>query len=195
LLSAAVPVVTGLTQGCSPIGPVHQVTASQGAWILGLDGQPAIDVLRAEVGEVLARDLRRIGGYIHAALPIAASDRADYVVRNLIGIDARRDAIAVGDEFRGGDALMFVRRDGAAAQADLTRMLDDLLTRSEGRPVRGALYHSCIGRGPHLFGPDSAELRTIERALGAVPLVGFATNGEIFDDRLYGHAGVLSLFL
>ena len=91
--------------------------------------------------------------------------------------------------------MQFVKRDGTEAQADLRRMLDDLRRRTAGRPIRGALYHSCVARGPHMFGPDSAELRMIERALGPVPLAGFFTNGEIFRDRLYGYSGVLTLFL
>lgn len=195
LLAAGVPVVTGLSQGCSPIGPVHQVTGCQGPWVSSLDGRPALEVLREEVGEVLSRDLARIGGYIHAALPVAGSDRADYVVRNLVGLDVPREAIAIGDQLRRGDGLMLVRRDAASAQADLGRMLEDLMARTEGRPVRGALYHTCVARGPHLFGPDSAELAAIEGVLGPVPLAGFFTNGEIFHDRLYGYTGVLTLFL
>jgi small ligand-binding sensory domain FIST len=90
---------------------------------------------------------------------------------------------------------MFVKRDPATALADLSRMLEDLHRRTAGRTIRGALYHSCVARGPHMFGPDSAELKTIERALGPVPLAGFFTNGEIFRDRLYSYSGVLTLFV
>jgi small ligand-binding sensory domain FIST len=195
LMSAEVPLITGLSQGCTPIGPVHEVTASQGPWVLGLDGRPAVAVLEEEIGEVLARTPQRVAGYIHAALPLAGSDRADYVVRPLLAIDAKRAIIAIGDDLRRGDPLRFVKRDGSAAQADLRRMLGDLRTRARGRPIRGALYHSCVARGRHMFGPDSAELRMIEAALGPVPLAGFFTNGEVYRDRLYGYTGVLTLFL
>jgi small ligand-binding sensory domain FIST len=195
LITPQVPVVTGISQGCSPIGPVHEVTGCRDAWITGLDGRPALEVLKEEMGELLARQLKRIGGYIHVALPVQGSDRADYLVRNLHGLNLQQQAIAVGTTLRRGDPLMFVRRDGAAAQADLRRMLGELRARTEGRPVRGALYHVCIARGPHLFGPDSAELRIIEDALGPVPLAGFFANGEIFNDRLYAYTGVLTLFL
>lgn len=195
LLTPDVPVITGISQGCSPIGPVHEVTGCRDAWITGLDGRPALDVLKEEVGELLARQLKRIGGYIHVALPVQGSDRADYLVRNLVGLNMQQQAIAVGATLRSGDPVIFVRRDGAAAQADLRRMLVDLRARTEGRPVRGALYHVCIARGPNLFGPDSAELRIIEDALGPVPLAGFFANGEIFHNRLYAYTGVLTLFL
>jgi small ligand-binding sensory domain FIST len=195
LLSDQIQVLTALSQGCTPVGPAHEVTASQGPWILTLDGRPAIDVLRQDIGEVLARNLERIGGFIHVALPTFGADRPDYVVRNLLAVDARRGIIAVGDELRRGAALMFVKRDAVEAHADLHRMLRDLRGRIAGRPVRGALYHSCVARGPHMFGPDSAELKTIEQALGPLPLAGFFTNGEIFRDRLYSYSGVLTLFL
>ena len=39
------------------------------------------EVLKDDIGEVLAQDLQRIGGYIFAAFPVADSDRADYMVR------------------------------------------------------------------------------------------------------------------
>jgi small ligand-binding sensory domain FIST len=117
------------------------------------------------------------------------------VVRNLLGLDVQRNIVAVGAELRRGDPVMFVKRDGGTAQADLRRMLHDLMRRAEGRPIRGALYHSCVARGPNMFGPDSAELRTIEAALGPVPLAGFFTNGEVFRNRLYSYTGVLTLFL
>ena len=195
LLTPEVPVITGISQGCSPIGPVHEVTACHDAWITGLDGRPALEVLKEEIGELLARQLKRIGGYIHVALPVHGSDRADYLVRNLLGLNLKQQAIATGATLRRGESLMFVRRDGAAAQADLRRMLGDLKQRAAGRPIRGALYHVCIARGPNLFGPDSAELRIIEDALGPVPLAGFFANGEIFHNRLYAYTGVLTLFL
>jgi small ligand-binding sensory domain FIST len=195
LLDAAVPVITGLSQGCTPIGPVREVTDCRGPWIRTLDRRPALAVLKEDVGEVLARDLRRIEGFVQAAIPLLGSDRADYLVRNLLGLDVNGCMVAVGEELRRGDPLMFVKRDGGTAQADLRRMLHDLLRRAEGRPVRGALYHSCIARGPHMFGPDSGELRAIEAVLGQVPLAGFFTNGEIFRNRLYSYTGVLTLFL
>jgi small ligand-binding sensory domain FIST len=195
LLDAGVPVITGLTQGCTPIGPVHEVTDCRGPWIRTLDRRPALAVLKEDIGEVLARDLRRIDGFVQAAIPLVGSDRADYLVRNLLGLDVNSGMVAIADELRRGDPLMFVKRDGSTAQADLRRMLRDLMRRAEGRTVRGALYHSCVARGPHMFGPDSGELRAIEAALGPVPLAGFFTNGEIFRNRLYSYTGVLTLFL
>jgi len=78
--------------------------------------------------------------------------------------------------------------------ADLKRMLEGLKRRA-GSPPKAGLYFSCVGRGPSLFGDDSAELRVVHEALGDFPLVGFFGNGEISRDRLYGYTAVLTLFL
>ncbi len=192
LFGSGLNVTTGLSQGCSPIGPVRTVTAAQRNVLFELDGHPALEVFKQDIGEVLARKLERVAGYIHAAFPVAGSDTGDYLVRNLMGIDAARGWLAVGEQVAVGDRVLFVRRDRQAAEQDLVRMLQKL-KRGCPRP-RGGLYFSCLARGPNLFGAESAELQIIRRELGDVPLVGMFCNGEISNNRLYGYTGVLTLF-
>ena len=194
LFAAELGVATGLTQGCTPIGPMHEVTEGRDNVVAGLDGKPAFEVFKEEIGELLAHDLSRIAGYVHAAIPIPGSDTGDYRVRNLLGVHPEEGWVSIGEELAAGDRLMFVRRDGAAALVDLRRMLDDVTARAGG-PPRAALYYSCVARGPNLFGPDSVELQTVAKALGDVPLIGFFANGEISNNRLYGYTGVLTLLL
>ncbi len=193
MFAEEVEVTTGLTQGCTPIGEVHQVTAAAGQTVLRLDGRPALEVFKDDIGELLARDLARVAGYVHAALPVSGSDTGDYLVRNLVGIDPKAGALSIAAEMEAGERLMFVRRDADAATKDLQRMLVRLKGRAEG-PIRGAVYHSCVARGPNLFGPDSAELGIVRSVIGDVPLVGLFCNGEISHDRLYTYTGVLTLF-
>jgi len=194
LFAADVAVATGLSQGCSPVGPVRTVTECENHVVAEIDGRPAFDVLKEDMGELLARDLRRALGYIHVALPIAGSDTGDYLVRNLIGIDPENGLIGIGAYVERGDRIMFARRDHDAAEADLKRMLAGLSQRT-GSPIRGGIYVSCVARGPNLFGDGARELELIADALGDFPLVGFFANGEICRDRLYGYTGVLTLFL
>ena len=193
LLREDVRIQTGLSQGCTPLGPVHRITEGRDQVIMMLDGRPALDVFYEDIGERVARDPSRIGGYIHAALPIEDSDRADYLVRNLIGIDPMRRWLAVGAQIASGDRVMFVRRDPASAREDLDRMLTHLARRLDG-PPSGALYFSCVARGEHMFGETGAELAMIRRTIGPVPLLGFACGGEICNGRLYGYTGVLAVF-
>lgn len=195
LFEPDVAVATGLTQGCSPIGPVHEVTDCQENIIIALDERPALEVLKEDIGEILARDLTRIGGYIYVAFPVSGMDRPDYLVRNLVAIDPAAEVFAVGAGVAEGDTIMFCRRDGQAAHVDLKRMLDDLTGRVGDTVPKGGIYHSCLARGPNLFGSNSEELRTIQGALGDIPIIGMFCNGEISHQRLYGYTGVLSLFL
>jgi small ligand-binding sensory domain FIST len=195
LFSPELEVVTDHTQGCSPIGPVHRIDRSEQNLVLQLDKRPALEVLKEDVGEVLSRDLRKLGGYIFVGLPIRGSDTGDYQVRNLMGLDLEQQLIAVGDYMEECDQLMFCRRDGNTAREDMQQMLTRIARRVDGHPIRGGVYISCLGRGRSQFGDESAELKMISEALGDFPLVGFFANGELYNGRLYGYTGVLSLFL
>ena len=195
LFNEQVAISTDHTQGCSPIGPVHQVTRAERNIAFTLDQRPALEVMKQDVGEVLAKDLSRLGGYIFAALPIAESDTGDYLVRQLLGFDPERQLVAVGDMLEKQDRLMFCRRDGNTAQEDMQRMLERFSRRTGERQIRGGIYISCLGRGRYQFGENSEELEMIRQQLGDFPLVGFFANGEIYNGRLYGYTGVLTLFL
>jgi small ligand-binding sensory domain FIST len=194
LFAPEIAVAAGHTQGCTPIGPRRRITRSRRNVLIELDGEPALEMFKQDIGEVLARDLNRAAGYIFAGLPVEGSDEGDYLVRNLVGIDAAQGLVAIGDYAEEGAEVMFCRRDGNTARTDLLRMLGDLQGRI-ATPPRGAVYVSCLGRGRQQFGDESQELCLIREELGDVPLLGFFANGEIFANRLYGYTGVLTLFL
>ena len=194
LFAPDLKVVTGLSQGCTPIGPRRTITEAEDNLVKRIDERPAVEVFVEDIGELLARDLRRVGGYVYVAFPIAESDTGDYLVRNLTGIDTDQGWLGVGHNVTAGDRIQFCRRDHAAAVEDLQRMLADVKARCDG-PPRAGLYYACVARGPNLFGDQSEELRLIRDALGEFPLVGFFANGEISHDRLYGYTGVLALIL
>jgi len=190
LFGEAVPVAIGLSQGCTPIGPSRLVTDADRTIVKAIDGRPAVEALRQDLG-----DAPQGGDPVLVALPVVGSDTADYLVRNLGGLDPARGWLAVGATVAAGQPIRFVRRNRAAAIADLGRMLDGLAQRTAAGPIKGGVYVSCVARGPHLFGPDAAELGMIRARLGNFPLVGFFANGEICRGRLYTHTGVLTLFL
>lgn len=193
IFDSTVNVISGLTQGCSPIGPQHTITDCEAHLVQELDHRSALEVMKEDIGEVLSRDLNRIGGYIFAGFPVAESDTGDYLVRNLIGIDIEHEYIGIGEYLYNGQSMMFCRRDGQTAIADLKRMLEDLKNRLPS-PPKGGLYFSCLGRGKNLFGDQSQEMKLIAEYLGNTPIVGFYANGEIAGQRLYGYTGVLTLF-
>ena len=193
LFSERVKLATRLTQGISPLGPRHRITTANKNVIGSLDHRPALDVMKEEIGEVLARDLRRAAGYIFVGLPVRGSDTGDYLVRNILGVDPQNHLVAVGEYVEPGDELLFCRRDQQTAEDDLQRMLAAIGAQLSA-PIRGGVYYSCLGRGQHMFGAPSRELELIRDTLGGFPLVGFFANGEISHNRLYGYTGVLTLF-
>ena len=194
LLSAQIPVISGLTQGCTPLANRHTITRADGNILAEIDGRPALDVFKEDIGEVLAKDLKRVSGYIFAGLPVPGSDTGDYLVRNLIGIDPGEKLLAIGDNLEDDVPIMFCRRDGDTAREDMLRMLADLKKRATGE-IKGGIYYTCVGRGRNQFGDNSEELKMIREQLGDFPLVGFFANGEISHNRLYGYTGVLTPFL
>jgi small ligand-binding sensory domain FIST len=193
LLGGRLSVAVGLTQGCTPVGPAHEVTRADGQVLITLDRQRAFDILCEDVGVAEGADPRPWLANVHAALPVPGSDTADYVVRNLIGIDPRHGLVAIADTPAAGDRVLFVRRDAESARKDLARMLSDLKARLTGTP-RAGLYYSCVARGPNLFEGEAFELKAIAEAFGDIPIAGFFGNGEISNNRVYGYTGVLTLF-
>jgi len=202
----------------------RRITAGEENLITALDDERAFDALLQDAGivenvaalgssertrEALAQ-LKVLGrrGLLFVGIEPAQADahesirRDDYLVRPVVAIDPSRGAVAVGTPIEPGQTVRFCVRDETAARKDLTRICaeirDHLHEQSERqrRPVaaRGAIYVSCLGRGTHLFGEQSEELRIIAQQLGDVPLAGFYANGEISGRSLYGFSGVLTVF-
>jgi small ligand-binding sensory domain FIST len=218
-----------VTQGCQPLGPTRTVTACERNVVTALDGQPALACLLGDLGIENLGDPRQVVPRLRATLVgVTGAHDAPLVrpgqfgtetrVRNLIGLDPARNAVAVAEMLEPGMKIAFCERDVAAARRDLVRICseirEELESHSEplalqaavpgplpGEPARrilGALYVSCAGRGGPHFGGPSAELKIVQHALGTdgqdVPLVGFFASGEIARYHLYGYTGVLTVF-
>lgn len=225
---AQVELVSRVTQGCQPIGAQAAITAAQDNVVLELDGEPALDVLLDTLGVTLQGDaqaaLRAVRATLAGLEDADAPQRqrtghfgADTRVRHIVGLDATRSGVALGDHVEVGMRLAFCQRNVGAARADLMRICaeirEELSPQLEeaqalpaagsaphaepagGRRICGALYVSCSGRGGPHFGGSSAELQIVRHALGDVPLAGFFAGGEIAAHRLYGYTGVLTVFV
>lgn len=194
LFGADVGVATCLSQGCKPVGEGHVISDCLDNVIIGLDGRRAVEAFATDLGGRYREDPLSATRQIHVAIPVEGSDVGDYLVREIIGIDPGRGWLAIASHVQPGDRLMFVERDADTARNDLERALDRLKGRLSA-PPKGALYVSCIARGPGMFGKAGEEAGILRRALGDVPLIGFFANGEISNGRVYGHTGVLTLFI
>lgn len=198
-----------LTQGCQPVAPARTVTAAEGPLLLGLDGEPALGRLLADLGldrhrpqaaiPVLRSTLLglRPAGAAQRSRAAAADALDEQVrVRPLIGLDLQRQALALGESLQPGDQLIPCQRNPQAALRDLRRMATQLRAEveDEGRRLVGALYVSCAGRGGPHFGAPHAEAQLLRHALGELPTVGFFAGGEVMGGTLYGYSGVLAAF-
>lgn len=217
-LGAGLPLLSRVTQGCQPIGPVRQITAAEHNLVQTLDDQSALPLLLGDLKVDL--DQPRLALPVLRATLVGLSDApqagdgglvrpgqfgTDTRVRHLIGLDPGRGAFAVAERVESGMRLAFCQRDVDAARRDLVRIcaeLRDELTPDDPPPgftpesrIAAAVYISCAGRGGPHFGGPSAELQIIRHALGDVPLAGFFAGGEIARHHLYGYTGVLTLLL
>jgi small ligand-binding sensory domain FIST len=224
-----VALISRVTQGCQPLGPTRTVTACERNVVTALDGQPALACLLGDLGIQNLGDPRQVVPRLRATL-VGVTGAHDAVlvrpgqfgtetlVRNLIGLDPARNALAVAQALEPGMKIAFCERDVAAARRDLVRICSEIREELEShneplavqvsssgpgpaeRPRRmlGALYVSCSGRGGPHFGGPSAELKIVQHALAGdgpeVPLVGFFAAGEIARYHLYGYTGVLTVF-
>ena len=139
---ARVPLLSRVTQGCQPVGPVQRITASQNNVVLQLDGQPALDVLMHTLGVSLADDPQGAVEKVRATLaglmearPDAAALAplghtghfgTDTLVRHIIGLDGNRHGVALAQQVSDGMRLSFCQRNVAAARADLVRICAEI---------------------------------------------------------------------
>lgn len=194
LLSSSVPVITGHAPGCTLIGATHEVTGAEGGLLAGLDGRPALDVLKEEAGELIARNLRRAAGFIHVG--VQGKDGQGFAVRDLLGIDASRGRLAVAGSLKAGTRISFMRKDANDAQFNLHFMLGEIRQALAGRVPAAAIYIACVARGKRMFGEAGAEMALVQDALGSeTPLIALRANGEISGSLLTSYSGVLTVIL
>ena len=186
-----------VSQGCEPIGPPLDVTHAEDNLIFTLDGQPAVErieqVLRAVPEN--ERDRLKQGLYLGRPARGDASGRGDYLIRNLLGADRDRGALAVADVVGLREKVRLHVRDGRAAQEDLDMLLSP---QAFDTAASGALLFACNGRGKALFGAPDRDITTLQQALkAAAPCAGMFCAGELgpVGERnfLHGHTASIAI--
>lgn len=190
----AIQTLTGVSQGCSPLPGSWRVTQAQDTLIERIDGRAAVEVFREAAGPALGADLRRAVSTLMVGISDDSADRRLYTARRIVALDLRSGRLAINDSVAKGQTVVFLKRDEAAARADLERMLSELANACP-HPPKGALYVSCASRGGVLFEQDDTEIQMIHQVFGDIPLTGFFAAGEIAGDHLFGQTGTLTLFL
>ncbi len=210
-LSGQIVVETIVAQGCRPIGPVYRVSEGERNVIVGLadlEGQSAsrspLEMLRELIQSLDERD-RELAQ--HSLFVGIAGDEfklnlqpGDFLIRNLIGVDPRVGAIAIGDRVRPGGRVQFHLRDARTSAEDLEWLLSSHLSGQalNRSPARGALMFSCLGRGEGLYGVPNFDSTLFRRFFPDLPIGGFFCNGEIGQvggrTFLHGYTSAFAIF-
>ena len=162
--------------------------------LITLDDRPALEVLREDAATCFSGRLENVAQHVFAGLPVRGADTEDYLVRQIVGIDAKQQFVAVAENVQQGDSLFFCTRDRASASDDLERMLRSIKSGLYKAP-RGALYYTCLGRGPNLFERDRRNCASSATTSARCRWWASSVTAKISHDRLYGYTGVLTLFL
>jgi small ligand-binding sensory domain FIST len=181
-VSGPVRLRTVVSQGCRPIGRPFIVTKAERNIIFELGGKPALAQLR-EIFETLpTSEQRLVQNALHVGRVVSEYqerfEQGDFLVRNVVGIDAGTGAIAIGDYIRTGQTVQFHVRDQDAADAELQQMLATARQKCAAPPAGGLLF-TCNGRGTRMFSEPDHDAAAIARAFGPLPLAGFFAQGEL----------------
>lgn len=182
-----------VAQGCRPIGEPFRVAAGERNILLELeksdnfdgDTQTPLEALQNILKDLSDSDRELAQNSLHIGI---AQDgfkenlhHGDFLIRNLLGVDPRIGAIAIGDRIRVGQRIQFHLRDARTSADDLETLLTRYRSQmqlDEDAPI-GALMFACMGRGEGLYQEPNFDSHLFNQYLEAVPLSGFFCGGEI----------------
>lgn len=190
--SGAIAVDTIVAQGCRPVGPQFQITKGERNVLAevapveanGVDAaKPPLQALR-ELMTQLSPDDQQLAQH-SLFLGIARDEfklelqQGDFLIRNLLGVDPKVGAIAVGDSLRPGQRIQFHLRDGNTSAEDLQVLLEQYQQQQQTGSAIAALLFSCLGRGKELYGKPNFDSQLFRQYVNQIPIGGFFCNGEI----------------
>ncbi|MGB3492659.1 MAG: FIST N-terminal domain-containing protein [Elainellaceae cyanobacterium] len=180
-----------VAQGCRPIGDVYRVVTGERNIILTVESdepsgdstlQTTLAALQGVIQSLDGDDLKLAQNSLFVG--VAQSEfkqeleHGDFLIRNLLGVDPRVGALAVGDRVRPGQRIQFHLRDATTSADDLNSLFQRYTSQSHASPV-GALMFSCMGRGEYLYKQANFDSGVLSRYFQHLPVGGFFCNGEI----------------
>ncbi|GHC43452.1 FIST signal transduction protein [Roseibacillus persicicus] len=161
--------------GWSPFGTFREVTSSEGNCLKSLDGESALEVYSAYLGEE-AKDLPASG--LLYPLEVTAPGSQSKVIRTVFGVDRGEKTMSfAGDVPQGSSARLMSASyqqlvDGAG---EASRKAASALPSADL-----AILVSCGGRRLAMSAYTDLEVETVkENLMGEVPVCGFYSYGEI----------------
>jgi small ligand-binding sensory domain FIST len=201
-ISGGIEIDTIVAQGCKPIGSPFSITRCDRNLLIEIDHKKPIEVLQSLYQSLSEKDQSRIQHSLFvgiAATPFHENpSRGDFLIRNLMGLDSKTGALAVGAMPHEGQTGQFYLRDKETSAEDLKWYLTEYQLEKTPKRVAGALMFSCMGRGVHLYGEPDFDSRLFHSVMGDLPMSGFFCNGEIGavgpSTFLHGYTSCFGLF-
>jgi hypothetical protein len=187
----------GARHGLQLVGPSRRVSATDGPWIVALDGRPAFDVWTEDAraaGGTPPADVHERKLYLanHFPLGMEVTSLPEPVVR--VPMEVRADGAArVG--VVGEGARVQVMRAAVPGMLGASHAAADLARDRLGERAGGAFVFACSGRLAVLGERFGEEPRAVSRALRA-PVAGVCVYGEIARahrevDAFHNHTAVV----
>lgn len=200
-LSGNIMVETIVAQGCRPIGQPYRVAEAERNVVLQVEEQTVpveatfktdevelqtpLEALQALVQELDAEERELAQHSLSVGIVCDEFKQnlepGDFLIRNLIGVDPRIGAIAIGDRIRPGQRIQFHLRDAQTSADELEDLLQQYFHKSptpQPQPT-AALLFDCLGRGERFYGEPDFDSQLFSRYFHDIPVSGFFCNGEI----------------
>lgn len=198
-LSGKIILETIVAQGCRPIGKPYRVTEGERNIIVELEElfssdqivnggirQSPLAALQDLIQNLSEEDRKLAQNSLFVGIVRDEFkqnvEQGDFLIRNLIGVDPKAGAIAIGDQVRAGQRIQFHLRDSRTSAEDLEMLLERYQREVAFQPTATsnatALMFSCLGRGEGLYSQPNFDSRLFSRYLN-IPISGFFCNGEI----------------
>ena len=191
IIKGAWKVQTLVTKGVKPIGPVLEVESVQKNVLLKLRNNEKsaspVEFLQELINELSESERNLLKqslflGVENKNLKITNNGKllsdGTFVVRDLIGIDPSRGAVAVKDLLKVGQKVQFQSRDIDVSRSEVAMGLEKLINELPDKPLLTILL-TCLGRSKAFYGDYPGDLDAAKIFIGPSPLCGAFFQGEI----------------
>ena len=172
------PIGVGVGHGWEPASPALRATEVDGMRLVGLNGQPAIDAFEAQAaraGKTFNHD-DPMPYFLHNILGIATGD--GYRLRVPLAVHGD-GSITCAAEIPEHAQVHIMNTSSESATQAAARATDHALAALEGHAPAAALFFDCVATRLRLGDEFAYELGTVVQRLGAAPMVGCNTYGQI----------------
>lgn len=170
--------------GCTPASAYHTVTRTEGASVVEIDGEPALDFVGNIFGPELAEDYRKLKFFVTMGKNLgdkwALNSYTDYVNRMCVGIDEKRRGLRMAEvDLVEGTEFQLMRRGFEMDYVvDEVRATIENVKQSGRRPIF-ALYLNCAGRAASYSQNTEEDAHYLQRAIqNEFPVLGIYEAGE-----------------